>query len=245
MTPLFALRNIEQRRGAKPVLNIDRLELMPGRLYTLTGPNGAGKSTLLQLLALLEKPSGGDLRLDGEPLPSRRGLLGRLRREVTLVHQSPYLFSGTVAANLGFGLRLRGLSRPERQRRILWALQTVGLGGFEDRRARQLSGGEAQRVALARALVLKPRVLLLDEPTAGLDAESAAVFEGVIATLRGQGLSIIMSTHDPTLSARLDAEEIRLAHGRIVDRPCSDSEKNRFALTGSSSCLHPLKMQES
>ncbi len=241
MTPLFALQNIEQRRGAKAVLNIERLELMPGRLYALTGPNGAGKSTLLQLLALLERPSGGELLVDGAPLPGRRGHFNRLRRQLTLVHQAPYLLSGTVAGNLAFGLKLRGVAAGERRRRIFRALQAVGLVGYEERRASQLSGGEIQRVALARALVLEPRVLLLDEPTAALDAASAAIFEKVIVSLCAQGRSIILSTHDPELIVRLGAEEIRLARGRIEGRACPRTQTNQ---PGSIPCLLPLNMQE-
>ncbi len=244
MTPLYELNNIEHRRGNQSVLQIDRLELQAGRLYALTGANGAGKSTLLQLLALLERPTSGTLRVDGLPLPLQDRHLCRLRRDITLVHQSAFLFSGTVAANLAFGLKLRGLTRRERERRTLWALQTVGLAGFAERRGNQLSGGEVQRIALARALALNPRILLLDEPTAGLDGDSALAFEGLLARLRDQGLSMVMSSHDPPLVQRLGAEEIRLVQGRILGQPCSNNKSNRLTATGSPLCLNPLKTHE-
>lgn len=242
MTPLYELNQIEHRRQGRTVLAIDRLELLSGRFYALTGANGAGKSTLLHLLALLDRPSRGELRIDGQVLPGRDSLLYRLRREITLVHQAAFLLSGTVADNLAFGLKLRGLSRRERNRRTLWALQTVGLGDFGERRANRLSGGEIQRVALARALALKPRVLLLDEPTTGLDESSAAAFEGLLAGLRDQGLSLVMASHDRALVERLGAEEIRLAEGRILGHPVSDPINHRLAVAGSSLCLNPSKM---
>jgi tungstate transport system ATP-binding protein len=242
MTPLYELNRIEHRREGRTVLAIDRLELQPGRFYALTGANGAGKSSLLHLLALLARPSRGELRVDGQALPNRDRLLYRLRREITLVHQAAFLLSGTVADNLAFGLKLRGLPRRERNRRTLWALQTVGLGDFGDRRANCLSGGETQRVALARALALKPRVLLLDEPTSGLDESSAADFEGLLANLRDQGMSLVMASHDRALVQRLGAEEIRLAEGRILGHPVSDSTNHRLAAAGSSLCLNPSKM---
>ncbi len=244
MTPLYELNNIEHRRGNCTVLQIDRLELQSGRLYALTGANGAGKSTLLQLLALLERPTSGELQIDGRALPLQDRHLCRLRRDITLVHQSAFLLSGTVAVNLAFGLKLRGLNRRERERRTLWALQTVGLADFAERRVNQLSGGEVQRVALARALALNPRVLLLDEPTAGLDGDSALAFERLLTSLRDQGLSMIMASHDPALVQRLEADEIHLVGGRILGHPRSFSESNRLTAAGSPLCLNPLKMQE-
>ena len=242
MTPLYELSDIEHRRVGPTVPAIDRLELQPGRFYALTGANGAGKSTLLHLLALLDRPSRGELRIDGQSLPGSNRRLYRLRREITLVHQAPFLLAGTVADNLAFGLKLRGLPRRERNRRALWALQTVGLGDFGERRANRLSGGEIQRIALARALALKPRVLLLDEPTTGLDEASAAAFEGLLANLRDQGLSLVIASHDRALVQRLGAEEIRLAEGRILGRPLADSTHHRLAVAGSSLCLNPSKM---
>ncbi len=244
MSPLYELNNIEHRRGNQVVLQIDHLELQRGRFYALTGANGAGKSTLLQLLALLERPTSGELRVNGHLVPQQDRHLCSLRRGITLVHQSSFLFSGTVAANLVFGLKLRGLTRRDRERRTLWALQTVGLDDFAERRVNQLSGGEIQRVALARALALNPRVLLLDEPTAGLDGYGAPAFERLLVSLRDQGVSMVIASHDPTFVQRLCAEEIHLVGGRILGHPCSFSETHRLTTAGSSLCLNPLKMQE-
>ncbi|NIQ98432.1 MAG: ABC transporter ATP-binding protein [Desulfuromonadales bacterium] len=244
MKPIFSLSGIEKRYGSRTALCIERLQLVAGRLYCLTGPNGAGKSTLLSLLALLESPCRGKLAIDGRPLPDRGASRRQLQRQITLVHQSPFLLSGSVGRNIRYGLKLRGLNRREQNRRLLWALQTVGLAGFAHRRARALSGGEQRRVALARALALKPKILLLDEPMTGLDSRSSANLERILDNLRRQGLTIILSTHDDTLAARLAGDEIRLRDGRLVGETPANSERSYPALTESTLCLNPLKMQE-
>ena len=138
------------------------------------------------------------------------------RRKVTLLHQSPYLFEGTVHANVAFGLKARGIPGDERRRAVEKALDIVGLQGFGDRKARELSGGETQRVAMARALVLKPEVLLLDEPLANIDRETTGLLETVIASLPAQGTTVVMTTHNPDHPGRLNGETIFLEGGRVV-----------------------------
>ncbi len=244
MKPIFSLSGIEKRYGNRKALDIERLHFVAGRLYCLTGPNGAGKSTLLSLLALLESPCRGELIVDGLPLPDRAASRRQLQRQITLVHQSPFLLRGSVARNIRYGLKLRGLSRREQNRRLLWALQTVGLAGFAPRRARSLSGGEQRRVALARALALKPKILLLDEPMAGLDSRSSANLERILDNLRRQGLTIILSTHDDRMAERLSGEEIRLHDGRLACELPTETDSTYPGFTESTLCLNPLKMQE-
>lgn len=213
MEPILSLRNIEHRQGGF-TLAIDRLDLQSGRIYSLCGPNGAGKSTLMRLLALLEEPQRGELRFSGEPV---RGLRSRqrMRRQVTLVHQAPYLFAGSVLENLAFGLRLRGIDGEEQRGRMMEALAAVGLEDYAQRQVRELSGGEAQRVALARALALGPSLLLLDEPTVGLDRKQLEGFEEWLKTLPRAGMTVVLATHDPGQPMRLGSEVIRLQNGRI------------------------------
>ncbi len=231
MTPILTLKDVLLRRGGGFALSVGELELHPGRLYALTGPNGAGKSTLLRLLAGLEPPDSGALRLDGE-VATAGVALRRLRRQATLVEQSPFLFDASVYENLAFGLRLREVGGDLQRRRIARALEAVGLAGFEHRRARALSGGEAQRVALARALVLRPRVLLLDEPTGGLDCEALPLFEAWLSALPAEGVTVVLSTHDAAQPGRLGGETLRLRAGRL------ETDKNR---EGGPSSFKPME----
>ncbi len=213
---MYRLNGIRIRFGTKTVLEIESLTIAEGRLYTLAGPNGAGKSTLLDILAFLSPPTEGEVYYAGQRVAWDRGSVETRRRKVTLLHQAPYLFGGTVRANVAFALNARGI-KGELQRFIVdEALNTVGLRGFGERKARELSGGEAQRVAMARALALSPEVLLLDEPLANIDRETAIVLEAVIASLPARGTTVVMTTHDPDHPARLNGESIVLDGGRLV-----------------------------
>jgi len=217
VTPLVRLTGIEKRYGARVALQFDELEIYSSRLYLLTGPNGSGKSTLLNVAALLLRPERGEVLFAGEAVGWGTRQLQSLRRHVTLVHQSPYLFAGTVAANVGFGLRARHTPSAEARAAIARALELVSLAGFDLRNIRQLSGGEARRVALARALVLEPQLLLLDEPLANLDEASAAIMERLVTHLPAQGTSVVMSTHDRDQAARLSGKAIGLIDGRLAN----------------------------
>lgn len=215
MNILYRLSNIRKTYGQRTVLAINDLAICAGKLYTLTGANGSGKTTLLSILAFLAQPTSGELFYGGEPVRWKNGALLALRREVTLLHQSPYLFNGNVASNIAFGLRVRGIKGDDQRRRVEGALELVGLSGFGRRSARELSGGEAQRVAMARALVLRPRVLLLDEPLANVDRTTSSLLEELIVNLPGQGTTVIMTTHDPEHPDRLGGELIHLVAGEL------------------------------
>ncbi len=210
MEPVVCLKHIVFSRGSF-LLSIESLELVPKKVYALTGANGAGKSTLLRIIALLIKPQRGVIQFPG--LTS--GDADQLRKQVTYVEQSPYLFQGTVSDNLSFGLKLRGVGRKEQVRRINLTLSIVGLEGFEQRKAKELSCGEIQRVALARALVFKPEVLLLDEPTANIDVNSRPAFEGLLARLPKYGVTVVFSTHDRFQAQRVGAELLCIHDGKL------------------------------
>ncbi|MEJ2698341.1 MAG: ATP-binding cassette domain-containing protein [Desulfuromonadales bacterium] len=216
MPPLYLLRGIEKRYNGQLVLELPHLELLPGRIYSLAGPNGAGKSTLLQILALLLPPTRGEMVFSGERVVWNGRSLARQRSAVTLVHQSPFLFDRPVYQNVAFGLKVRGVRGVEQHRRVASALAAVGLEGFAERRARELSGGEAQRVAMARALVLEPRVLLLDEPTANIDRAHIASIEKLVASLPNRGTLVVIATHDPGQAVRLGSEQLRMENGRLA-----------------------------
>ena len=218
MKILYRLKSIRKRYGSNIVLDIEELTIGEGRLYTLIGANGAGKSTLLNILAFLSPPTAGEIFYAGKRVDWDHVSVEEPRRKVTLLHQSPYLFEGTVHSNVAFGLKARGIPGEERRRAVEKALDIVGLQGFGGRRARELSGGETQRVAMARALALKPEVLLLDEPLANIDRETTGLLETVIASLPGQGTTVVMTTHNPDHPGRLNGESIFLEGGRIVPR---------------------------
>lgn len=212
MQPVITLNNILLTQGENFTLSVASLALQARRIYALTGPNGAGKSTLLRVMALLSAPQTGSIEFAGSGARD----LARQRQRVTLVEQSPYLFKGSVADNLSYGLRLRGIDSRERSARIGTTLAIVGLKGFEQRQAKQLSGGEVQRVALARALVLNPELLLLDEPTANIDSNSLEAYETLLRGLPEYGVTVVFSTHDPSQSRRLGEEVLRLEEGRLI-----------------------------
>jgi len=213
---MYRLNSIRKRYGSNVALDIEALTIREGRLYTLAGANGAGKSTLLNILAFLAPPTSGEILYAGKRVDWNHGSLEEYRRRVTLLHQSPYLFGGTVFDNVAFGLKARGLQGGAQQRRVDKALDGVGLQGFRDRKARELSGGEAQRVAMARALALEPEVLLLDEPLANIDRETTGLLETVIASLPAQGTTVVMITHDPDQPGRLNGESILLEGGKVA-----------------------------
>lgn len=216
MKPVLSIRNLQKKYNGHVALDIEELDFLPQRIYSLVGPNGCGKSTLLQILALLMKPTAGALLFAERPISWKRRELYKIRRQITLVHQSPYLFHRCVRYNLAYGLKLRGIHGDEQHRRIHEALDLVGLSGFGRRNARELSGGEQQRVAIARALLLQPKVLLMDEPTSNMDKKSTADFDSLIPTLIERDLTIIQATHMPDQPQQLGSEIITMDEGRLA-----------------------------
>ena len=211
----YQLSSVQASYGKTLGVAIDQLTIAAGELCVLVGPNGAGKSTLLEVLAFLHQPDCGSIYFDDVPVNWTRKESALLRQRVTLLHQNPYLFSGSVARNVAFGVTARGTGKAETQEVVRASLDMVGLSGFESRTARKLSGGEIRRVALARALACKPEVLLLDEPMANVDHASAELFESLVVSLVAGGMTIIISSHDKQLGARLGARIIYLEDGKL------------------------------
>ena len=212
--PLLRAEGLVRRYGGRTVLSVDAIEVAPGEVLAVLGPNGAGKSTLFRLLLLLERPDAGRVLLDGREV--RAGDSAAMRR-MAGVFQRPYLFSGTVASNVAFGLRARGVPRKERERRAAEALDWLGLGRLASAPVQALSGGEAQKVALARALASRPDVLLLDEPTANLDVTVRRRFrEDLEAVVRSHARAAVLITHDPSDALALADRIAVLEAGRVV-----------------------------
>ena len=215
----YQLSSIQALYGSTLGVDVDELTITAGGLHVLVGANGSGKSTLLGILAFLNRPSHGKMSFDGVPVNWEPKECTLLRRRVTLLHQNPYMFSGTVAANVSFGLMARGFSKESAQSVVKESLERVGLTGFESRKAKQLSGGESRRVALARALACKTDVLLLDEPMANVDRATADLLESLLASLAAGGMTIVMSSHDELLGAKLGAKVIHLEDGKLSRTP--------------------------
>jgi ABC-type multidrug transport system fused ATPase/permease subunit len=198
--------NLTVRRGDRVVLREVSFDAPRGKVLALVGASGSGKSTLLRCLTRLAEAESGVIDLDGEDV---LGIAPQvLRRRVALVAQAPVMLPGTVADNLAYGLaELREQTRDA-------ALAASGLdGSFLPRTARALSGGERARVALARALTRDPDAILLDEPTAALDPETAQVIAETVAALAQRDLAVIVATHDMALAEAVADATLRLVGG--------------------------------
>ena len=185
-----------------------------GTLTTILGPSGCGKTTTLRMIAGLESPSGGQILIDGQDVTH----LGPAERNVSMVFQSYALFPHmNVLDNVRYGLDVSGTPRNEAQSRALEALASVGLEGYEARLPSELSGGQQQRVAVARALVLKPSVLLFDEPLSNLDARLRRSMRDEIRRLQQSlGLTVAYVTHDQTEALAVSDQIIVMEAGRIA-----------------------------
>lgn len=218
MSALLQLRQLRKRHGQRILLDIDSWSIASASAYVLTGINGAGKSTLLRILAGLEAADEcAALTLLGQPM-ALAPYPAALRAAIIYVHQHPVMFAGSVTANIGYGLNLRGNSAAWRAERIAEAMAWAGVAHLRDNLASTLSGGEKQRVALARARILQPRLLLLDEPTANLDGAAREQVIALIPALLGEGSSVIMACHDRDLIALPQVQRLKLRDGRLEIR---------------------------
>ncbi len=222
------IRDAVKRFAGLTVLDRCSLEAQEGEILTLLGSSGCGKTTLLRCIAGFLTPDEGEILIDGKdtiPVPVNR-------RSVGVVFQSYALFPHlTVARNVGYGLRMRGVAAAEIARRVSVALQTVSLTGFEERYPAQLSGGQQQRVAIARVLVLEPRVLLLDEPFNALDAKLRGTMQMEMRQLiKRLGITAIFVTHDQEEALTMSDRIAVMRAGKIeqlgtpeeiFDRPAS------------------------
>lgn len=213
MTPLYMLRGIRRLYGARVALDLPFLDIEAGSIIGVSGPNGSGKSTLLRILAMLDAPDEGEMQFDGEPVGEPQL---SMRRHVSLLLQEPYLLSMTVGENVACGLRFRG--QRETEQAVRDALAAVGLDPavFMGRMRNELSGGEAQRVALAARLAIRPRVLLMDEPTASVDEESACLIRDAALAIREQGTTVVIVSHDADWLASLADTTVRLRGGKLA-----------------------------
>jgi len=212
---LFDIQDLRQIYGGRTALHIERLMVRGKSIVGLMGPNGSGKSTLLRILGLIDKPAGGQVAFDGQLL---RGFDEQARTQIALLPQEAVLMKRSVFGNVVYGLRLRDI-RDNQQLRVADALRMVGFTR-EDMARRAwyaLSGGEAQRVALAARLVLRPKVLLLDEPTTGVDAASAQLIrDAVLRASREWGTTLVVASHDWQWLNEICDEVHQLINGSLL-----------------------------
>ena len=213
--PVVALHGIQVTRAGRTVLSVPELAVDAGQVLAVIGPNGAGKSTLLRVMGLLETPTAGSVRFQGERVSPADGLA--VRRRMASVFQDPLLTDATVGDNVALGLRFRGVVRERAAPRVTEWLEQLGIAHLAARQARTLSGGEAQRTALARALVLEPELLLLDEPFSALDQPTReALIDDLGRILRRRRATAVLVTHDRGEAQALGDRVAVLLAGRLL-----------------------------
>ena len=214
MTALVSVSRVTKSFAGKRLLDVGALELGKGELIVLSGDNGSGKSTFLKIIAGLEKADALEMRCEGFEADAA-AYPRELRRLIVYVHQHPYLFHTSIGDNIRYGLKLRHVEAARREARVEDAIAWAGVGHWRKVPPAHLSGGEKQRVALARAQVLDPRVLLVDEPTANLDAQARGqVIELLRRTATGENC-VVVACHDKELLELPGARRWHLEGGAI------------------------------
>ncbi|MCD4548930.1 MULTISPECIES: methionine ABC transporter ATP-binding protein [unclassified Schaalia] len=221
MIDLRAVRKVYPVKGGAEVVALDdvTLHVDKGAIHGIVGQSGAGKSTLIRCLTALERPTEGRITVDGVDLSTVRGReLLRARRNIGMVFQAANLLEArTAAANVGYPLKLAGVSRQETERRVEELLSLVGLAGRGDSYPSQLSGGQRQRVGIARALADTPAVLLCDEPTSALDSESTRQILSLLRHVRDvAGVTVLIITHEMSVVREICDSVTLLGHGRVI-----------------------------
>ena len=212
--PIIRIEGATKRFGQVAAVDDVSLEIRANEFFALLGPSGCGKTTLLRLLAGFERASAGRILIDGEDMAR----VPPNRRPVNMVFQSYAVFPHmSVAQNVAYGLRVSGVPRAEAMPRVAQALAMVRLGGLEERRPDQLSGGQLQRVALARALIKRPKVLLLDEPLSALDRKLREEMRLELVRLRHEvGITFVIVTHDQEEALSMADRVGVMDHGRLL-----------------------------
>jgi len=218
------LENVIKEYEGKKIVEIDELHIKNGALYGFIGPNGAGKSTLIKMIAGLEPLDSGNIYYGHKPKSDPPFEI------MTLVFQKPYLLRTTVEKNLLYPLKLRGWKEQEMEERVTELLKDMGLSEFRHQKSWKLSGGETQKVALARAMSFRPKLLLLDEPTANIDPSTIAIIEKMLHKAnQEENTTVIIITHNLQQAKRLCSDLVFMHKGNVVEHGKVDKVLNQPA----------------
>lgn len=203
--------------GTQALKNVN-LKIKKGEKIAIMGPNGAGKSTLFSHFNGLTEPTSGHVEIDGEKIIFERDELLKVRQKVGIVFQDPndQLFAPTVKEDVAFGPMNLGLDYDEVKKRISESLEMVGMSGFEEKTPHHLSGGQQKRVAIAGIIAMRPDIMILDEPTAGLDPEGVDKVLNILNNLNDEGMSIVISSHDIEMVNQFADKIFVLYSGEII-----------------------------
>ena len=218
MMDILKMENLTKSYNGKMVLSIPKLAIEAGKITAIIGPSGAGKTTLLSLINGIEKPDAGTICFEDEIYSKSRSCSPAAIRRMALVFQKPVMFNTSVYDNMAYGLKVRKLSKVDIGSRLTEAAAFLGLTDLLNQKAITLSGGEAGRVSVARAMIIKPDLLLMDEPTANLDPANVAIIEDMIKRASKEyQTTVVVVTHNMFQAKRLADNIVFMLNGQIVE----------------------------
>jgi len=222
------LTGINFRRNKQVILNNIDFSMGNEQFILMTGENGSGKSTLLKIIAGLIKPNSFELSTNNSNIIDHWSKVKKiLRQKFCYLHQTPYLFSGTVFDNIAYGLKYKGLSQKIIKEKVEDALNSIGLYHLKSRNSHALSGGEKQRIAIARSWVIEPEFILLDEPFANMDKHSRNSTYSIINQLKMDNIGIILTSHDPHHGELNFNRHLHLHEGGMVEKELHVTQVSR------------------
>ena len=217
--PMISMQGVNKHFGSLHVLRDIDLTVQRGQVVVVLGPSGSGKSTLCRTINRLETIDSGTIAIDGEELPAEGRKLAQLRSDVGMVFQSFNLFAHkTILENVTLApIKVRKLSKEKARENAMALLERVGVANQADKYPAQLSGGQQQRVAIARSLAMNPKVMLFDEPTSALDPEMINEVLAVMTSLAGEGMTMLVVTHEMGFARRASDRVVFMSDGAIVE----------------------------
>ncbi|MGV9714146.1 amino acid ABC transporter ATP-binding protein [Gordonia sp. NPDC003424] len=222
---MIAMRDVQKHFGSLHVLRDINLEVPTGQVVVVLGPSGSGKSTLCRTINRLEPIDGGEISIEGNPLPAEGKDLAALRADVGMVFQSFNLFAHkTILQNVTLApIKVRKQNKADAEKRAIELLERVGIAAQKDKYPAQLSGGQQQRVAIARSLAMNPKIMLFDEPTSALDPEMVNEVLDVMVSLAKEGMTMLVVTHEMGFARKAADRVIFMADGAVVEDTDPDS----------------------